>query len=199
LIWTYANILTMLRMIFVRCFVMLLIYGYPKSAAAVFVLAGITDGLDGFLARRLRQQTALGSFLDPMADKILLTAAFITLTIPALPLALHIYPWLTVLTISRDVLISVSVLIIYLQTHHTQFPPSMLGKCTTAAQLFTVGVCLLGNFETQAAPAVFPYVEYSALAFTLASGLHYFYKSIKLIASYKAAGNDPKRNQDSRS
>jgi cardiolipin synthase (CMP-forming) len=199
LIWTYANQLTMLRMVFVPCFVILLIYGHPMSATAIFVLAGITDGLDGFLARKLQQKTALGSFLDPIADKILLTAAFITLTIPTLPLALHIHPWLTILTISRDVLISISVLIIHLQTYHTQFPPSVLGKCTTTVQLFTVGVCLLGNFEKQVAPAVFPYVEYITLAFTLASGLHYSYKSIKLITAYQAAGNGNKRNQDSRS
>jgi cardiolipin synthase (CMP-forming) len=175
---------------------MLLIYGHPKSATVIFVLAGMTDGLDGLLARKLQQKTVLGSFLDPIADKILLTAAFITLTVPALPLALHIPTWLTVLTISRDVFISVSVLVIYLQTHHTQFPPSKLGKCTTAFQLLTVGICLLANFEEEIALAVFPYVKYFTLAFTLASGLHYSYRSIKIIASYQAAGNG-KRNQDS--
>jgi cardiolipin synthase len=198
LIWTYANQLTMLRMVFVPCFVILLIYGHPKSATVVFVLAGITDGLDGLLARTLKQKTVLGSFLDPMADKILLTAAFITLSVPALPLALHIHTWLTVLTISRDVLIAVSVLIIHLQTHHTQFPPSVLGKCTTAIQLLTVGVCLLGNFAKESAEAVFPFVEYATLAFTVASGLHYIYKSIKIIALYQVAGDGNKGDQDSR-
>jgi cardiolipin synthase len=188
----------MLRMVFVPCFIILLIYGYPQYAAVVFLLAALTDGLDGLLARKLQQQTVLGSFLDPIADKLLLTSAFITLTIPALPMALHIPAWLTILTISRDVLISVSVLVIYLQTHHKQFPPSMLGKCTTTAQLLTVGVCLLGNFEEGIALAVFPYVTYLTLAFTLASGLHYSYRSVKIIASYQATGND-KRNQDSRS
>jgi cardiolipin synthase (CMP-forming) len=187
----------MLRMVFVPCFVILLIYGHPKSATAIFVLAGLTDGLDGLLARKLQQKTVLGSFLDPMADKILLTAAFIALTVPALPLAMHIPTWLTVLTISRDMLISVSVLVIHLKTHHKQFPPSMLGKCTTAAQLLTVGICLLGNFEEGIALAAFPYVTYFTLAFTLASGLHYSYRSIKIITSYRASENG-KRNQDSR-
>jgi cardiolipin synthase (CMP-forming) len=196
LIWTYANQLTILRMVFVPFFVLLLIYGHPKSATVVFLLAGITDGLDGLLARKLQQKTTLGSFLDPAADKILLTAAFITLTVPSLPLALHIPALLTVLAISRDVLISVSVLVIYLQTHHTQFPPSMLGKCNTALQLLTVGVCLLGNFEKGITFAVFPYVKHLTLAFTLASGLHYSYRSIKIIASYRT-GNGHKRNQDS--
>ena len=194
---TYANQLTILRMLFVPCFVILLIYGYPKSATVVFLLAGITDGLDGLIARKLKQKTALGSFLDPMADKILLTAAFVTLTIPSLPIILHIPAWLTILTISRDVIIAVSALIIHLQTQHSQFPPTWLGKCTTAIQLLTVGVCLLANFQERLASALYPWVIYSTLAFTLASGLHYAYRSIKLIASYQEKGDGNKRDQDS--
>lgn len=197
MVLTYANQLTILRMVFVPCFVILLIYGYPKVATIVFLLAGITDGLDGLLARKLQQKTVLGSFLDPMADKILLTAAFVTLTVPSIPLVLHIPTWLTILTISRDVLIALSVLIIHLQTHHSSFPPSLLGKCTTAVQLLTVGVCLLANFEIKIAIEVFPLVVYSTLAFTLASGLHYSYTSVKLIASYQVAGDAKKGSQNS--
>src|SRR5512136_3197603 len=155
LLLTYANQLTILRMVFVPCFVILLIYGYPRSATILFLIAAITDGLDGLIARKLQQKTVLGSFLDPMADKILLTAAFITLTIPSLPLVLHIPTWLTVLTISRDVIIALSVLIIHLQTQHSHFPPSLLGKCTTAVQLLLVGVCMLANFELKVAGAAF--------------------------------------------
>jgi cardiolipin synthase (CMP-forming) len=195
---TYANQLTILRMLFVPCFVLLLIYDHPKAATTLFLIAAITDGLDGLLARKLQQKTVLGSFLDPMADKILLTAAFVTLTIPSLPLLLHIPTWLTVLTISRDVIIAVSVLIIHLQTQHTKFPPSLLGKGTTAVQLMTVGVCMLANFEINLAIAIFPFVIYTTLAFTLASGLHYAFKSIKIIAAYQEAGDgQKKRNQNS--
>lgn len=197
MVLTYANQLTILRMAFVPCFVLLLIYGHPKSATVLFLIAAFTDGLDGLLARKLQQKTVLGSFLDPMADKILLTAAFVTLTVPSLPLVLHIPTWLTVLTISRDTLIALSALIIHLQTHHTQFPPSLLGKWTTAVQLVTVGICMLANFETRLASAIFPYVVYSALALTLASGLHYAYRSVRIIASYQEAGNVQARNQDS--
>jgi cardiolipin synthase (CMP-forming) len=193
---TYANQLTILRMLFVPCFVILLIYDHPKSATILFLIAGITDGLDGLLARKLQQKTVLGSFLDPMADKILLTAAFVTLSIPSLPLVLHIPTWLTVLTISRDLIIAVSVLIIHLQTQHSQFPPSMLGKCTTTVQLLLVGTCLFANFEANLATAFYPYVKYSTLAFTLASGLHYAYRSVKIIAAYQEAGNGQKRNQN---
>ena len=194
MVLTYANQLTILRMLFVPCFVLLLIYGYPKAATVLFLLAAVTDGLDGLIARKLQQRTVLGSFLDPMADKILLTAAFVTLTIPSLPLVLHIPTWLTVWTISRDVIIAISVLIIHLQTHHSQFPPSFLGKCTTALQLLTVGVCMLANFYADIALAIFPFVTYTTLVFTFASGLHYAYKSIKIIASYQEAENVSSRN-----
>jgi cardiolipin synthase len=198
LLLTYANQLTILRMVFVPCFVILLIYGHPRSATIVFLLAGVTDGLDGLLARKLQQKTVLGSFLDPMADKILLTAAFVTLSIPSLPLPLHIPIWLTVLTISRDVLIALSVLVIHLQTQHTSFPPSILGKCTTAVQLLLVAICMLASFETKVTTAVFALVKYATLAFTLASGLHYSYKSVKIIGSYQVEGDAKKRAQNSR-
>ncbi|NLV30108.1 MAG: CDP-alcohol phosphatidyltransferase family protein [Acidobacteria bacterium] len=194
---TYANQLTILRMLFVPVFVILLIYDHPKAATVVFLLAAVTDGLDGLLARKLQQKTVLGSFLDPMADKILLTAAFITLTIPSVPLALHIPTWLTILTIGRDVLIAVSVLVIHMQTSHSQFPPSFLGKCTTAVQLLVVAVCMLANFDLRPAAAVFPVVVYATLALTVASGLHYASKSIKIIASYQENDHEGPRGQDS--
>jgi len=183
-------------MLFVPCFVILLLYGYPKMATLLFLIAGITDGLDGLLARKLKQKTALGSFLDPMADKLLLAAAFVTLSIPSVPLALHIPTWLTVLTISRDFLIALSALVIHLQTQHSSFPPSLLGKCTTAVQLVTVAVCMLANFDIQLARDVFPLAVYSTLGFTLVSGLHYSYRSVKIIASYQVA-DAKKRAQNS--
>jgi len=189
LLLTYANQLTILRMLFIPCFVLLLIYGHPKAASILFLLAAITDGLDGLIARKLQQKTALGSFLDPMADKLLMTAAFITLTIPTLPFPLHIPTWLTVWTISRDVLIAISVLIIHLQTQHSKFSPSFLGKCTTAVQILTVGICMLANFYADLAGVVFPYVIYTTLVLTITSGLQYAYISIKIIASYQESGN----------
>jgi cardiolipin synthase (CMP-forming) len=196
-ILTYANQLTILRMLFVPCFILLLIYDHPKSATILFLIAAVTDGLDGLLARKLQQKTVLGSYLDPMADKILLTAAFVTLSLPSLPLVLHIPTWLTVLTISRDVIIALSALVIHLQTRHTQFPPSILGKCTTAVQLLLVGICMLANFEANMATAIYPVVKYATLAFTLASGLHYAYRSVKIIAEDQEEGDGKKRNPHS--
>lgn len=198
MILTYANQLTILRMIFVPCFVLLIIYGHPRTATLVFVLAGVTDALDGLLARALQQKTVLGSYLDPMADKLLLTSAFITLTIPSLQLAAHIPVWLTVTSISRDILIALSALIIHLQTGHSSFPPSLLGKCTTAAQLLTVGFCMLANFMPWVTMVLFLPSVYITLFFTVASGLHYFYRSVRIIEQYQKADglNGKKRDQN---
>jgi cardiolipin synthase len=184
---TYANQLTILRMIFIPCFVLLLVYGFPRGALLLFILAGVTDALDGFLARKLQQRTVLGSFLDPMADKLLITSAFVTLSIPSLPLAAHIPIWLTVTAISRDLLIALASLIIHLQTGHKDFPPSFVGKCTTTAQLFAVGVALLVNLFPMV-EVVFRPLVFLALFLTIVSGLHYFYSSVKLIESYQKAG-----------
>ena len=183
---TYANQLTILRMIFIPCFVLLLIYDHSLIAILVFILAGITDGLDGLIARKLQQKTVLGSFLDPMADKLLLTAAFVTLTVPSVPVAYHIPVWLTVTSISRDLLIALAALIIHLQTGHTQFAPSFLGKCTTACQLTTVAFVMAANLSVRIIPILDPLVA-ATLLITVASGMHYFYRSVRLIESYQRA------------
>jgi len=183
---TYANQLTILRMIFIPCFVLLLIYGHIRSATLIFIAAGITDGLDGLIARMLQQKTVLGSFLDPMADKLLLTAAFITLTVPAVPVAYHIPVWLTITSISRDLLIALAALIIHLRTGHIAFPPTFLGKCTTAGQLTTVALVLAANFIPSLAVGL-DYIVWATLLVTVASGMHYFYRSVMLIESYQKA------------
>ncbi len=183
---TYANQLTILRMIFIPCFVLLLVYGFPRGALLVFILAGLTDLLDGYLARRLRQRTVLGSFLDPMADKLLITAAFITLTVPSVPVRVHLPIWLTITAFSRDFLIALASLIIHLRTHHTEFPPTFLGKCTTTSQLVAVAETLLVNVFPALEPLFWPLVVV-ALIFTVASGLHYFYRSARLIEAYEKA------------
>jgi cardiolipin synthase len=190
---TYANQLTILRMIFIPCFVLLLIYDRPRIAILIFVLAGITDGLDGLIARKLQQKTVLGSFLDPVADKLLVTAAFITLTVPVVPVAYHIPVWLTVTCISRDLLIALSALIIHLQTGHTQFSPSFLGKCTTAGQLCTIAFVMAANLTSAVMPLLDPLVI-ATLLITAASGIHYFYRAVLLIESYQRVktGSDKK-------
>ena len=101
---TPANQLTLLRMLLIPAFVILLIYGHLGWALTVFVTAGVTDGLDGLIARWSGQKTQLGAWLDPMADKLLLLSTFVVLTIPGLGLANRLPLWLTVLMISRSTL-----------------------------------------------------------------------------------------------
>jgi len=183
---TYANQLTILRMIFIPCIILLIVYGHAFGALLVFILAGITDTLDGFLARRLKQRTVLGSFLDPMADKLLIASVFITLTITSVPVQYHIPPWLTVTAFSRDLLIALAALIIHLRTQHIDFPPTFLGKCTTTAQLFAVGTVLVLNVTDSVRILYWPAIA-AAMVLTVASGLHYFHRSAKVIESYQRA------------
>lgn len=186
MVLTYANQLTILRIIFIPFIMVNLISGHPRTATLIFILAAITDGLDGLLARKFQQKTVLGSYLDPIADKLLLTSAFIILTVPSLPVPVHIPIWLTAITITRDVLIALIALIIHLRTGHSRFPPSFLGKCTTAVQLLTVGICMFSSFYSKLGMKIFPWVVFAALFFTVASGLHYFYRTMKLLGSYES-------------
>src|SRR5580765_2214592 len=109
---TPANQLTILRMVFIPIFVILLVYDYLGWAFAIYILAGVTDGLDGLMARWLKQKTSLGAYLDPIADKLLLTTSFVTLSIKGMGLPNSIPLWLTIIVISRDVILVASVLII---------------------------------------------------------------------------------------
>lgn len=185
---TYANQMTILRIAAIPFFVLLLVYGHTVAATTVFVLAGVTDALDGLIARRLQQRTPLGSFLDPMADKLLMTAAFITLTVPSVPVVAHIPAWLTILSISRDLLIAMFSLLLHLRLQVSKFPPSLLGKMTTAIQLLTVGMCLAVNFLPGRFLLLFDALVYACVFLTIASGTHYLYRSYRLIESHQQAG-----------
>ncbi len=125
---TLANQLTILRIMLIPAFVLLLVYGYLGAALLVFGVAGITDALDGLIARRAGQRTSLGAWLDPMADKLLLVTTFVVLTIPAIPLTNHLPLWLTVSVISRDIVIIGVVAIVNLAVGPRTFRPSVVGK-----------------------------------------------------------------------
>lgn len=168
-----ANQLTLLRMGLAPLLVVLVLLREMQWALGVFALAGLTDLLDGLVARRSGRSTALGAMLDPVADKILLTSCYIALTWgPDLLVPLPV--WLTVVTLSRDAIIIVSVAIINLAYGRRVFYPSLLGKLTTASQIVTVGVVLL----LDAVGRTFPPVRWLFLltvGLTVASALHYVY------------------------
>ena len=169
---TLANQLTLIRLALVPAFVILVLYGRMGWALAAFVTAGITDGLDGLIARWTNKRTALGAFLDPMADKLLLASAFVVLSLPDIGLVNRIPVWLTVLVISRDVAIVATVAIVSLTMGPRTFPPSVYGKIATALYIVTVAVVLLFNFLKQ--PSIFVDISvWVSLAITLFSGFHY--------------------------
>jgi len=173
---TPANQITLLRLALIPAFALLLIYDYMGSALAVFVVAGATDALDGFIARRSGQKTTLGAWLDPMADKLLLTTTFVVLTLPLEHLANRLPIWLTVLMISRDVGIVATVAIVNLAVGRQTFMPSAFGKIATATYILTGVVTLYFNFLRQPSALVDLFVWLS-LAATLVSGLHYIWRA----------------------
>ncbi len=184
---TLANVLTILRMAVIPFFIVAVGYNRHAWAFYLFIAAGLTDLLDGVLARRWQQQTSIGAILDPMADKLLLTAAFVMLAMPegpkafpALSLLNRIPIFVVIITISRDVFISLIALVMYMTIGRTKFPPSFPGKLTTATQVTTVAVLLLGNYLKIDLVIVGPLLIWCSLAMTLISGFHYLYLASRM-------------------
>lgn len=173
---TIPNILTFMRMALIPAFASLLFYGYSGWALAAFAVAGISDGVDGFVARRFGQESELGTIIDPIADKLLMTTAFIILTLPDIfPPVKHLpVPfWVTAAVIGRDVLIVTVAAAINVMTGFRGFKPSWLGKASTTVQVAAVGLILIA--------AVFGYTFYLPTVYVIVvflavlSGFHYIY------------------------
>jgi cardiolipin synthase len=183
---TPANQLTLLRMLLIPAFVILVLYGQLGWALIVFVTAGITDGLDGLIARRSGQHTQLGAWLDPMADKLLLVTTFVVLTLPGLSLANRLPLWLTVLIISRDVIIVLTVTIVNLAIGRRTFRPSIYGKTATATYILTAIFAMLFNYLGYHSVVVDVSI-YASLAITLISSLHYIRHAARIIEESRAS------------
>ena len=169
------NILTVARILLTPLFVILLIKNLFVQALIVFTLAGISDGLDGFIARYFNQRTVIGAYLDPIADKFLLSAAFITLAI------LKIIPaWLTVIVISRDILILVGIAVFTITDIKVNIRPSIVSKFTTAVQLGTIFIVLLG-FHLPAVVIAEPAARWITAGLTILSGLHYMAAGVSIL------------------
>lgn len=174
-VFTLANQLTFLRMLLVPAFVLLMVYGRFGWALVVFSVAGLTDALDGVTARRSGQQSELGAWLDPAADKLLLVTTFIVLTLPDIGLVNRIPLWLTILVISRDVGIVLTVAVVNLASGPRTFRPSLLGKTATAWFIITCVVVMFYNWRGVTSPVVDAFI-WSSLAVTLASGIDYVWR-----------------------
>jgi cardiolipin synthase len=170
-----ANRITIIRIFLIPFFVILLIYNYRAAAFVLFCLMGITDGVDGFIARTRGLQTELGTFLDPMADKLLLTTSFIALSIiNELP------EWLTVIVVSRDLIIVIGALLTHILTNNLTISPSIMGKCTTFFQILTISLVLLLRLMEKP-PFSLEALFLITAALTAASGIHYIYKGMRIV------------------
>ncbi len=169
------NILTLIRIILIPWFAILLINGSFKQALWVFAGAAITDGLDGLTARWFSQKTHLGSLLDPIADKLLLSTAFITLAIMReLPV------WLSVIVISRDVVIVLGVGILFFNQIQVEMKPTVYSKMTTVFQLLLI-LLVLSSGYIHFDDWVRQGLILTTLIFTILSGFHYLYTGLKII------------------
>lgn len=186
------NTLTLLRIVAIPAFLILLEDRRYRDALAVFVAAGLTDGLDGAIARLTHTKTRLGAFLDPAADKALLVSAFIALGF------MHEVPrWLVVIVISRDVMIVCGYFMLFMMTGQTMdVRPSFWGKLSTALQLLAVSVVLVSLVNPNLGGATIEQLVFplSGLVTTVA-GLQYMYRGLVWLhrsgQSSSSRGSDP--------
>ena len=177
---TLANQLTLLRIMLVPAFVVLVVYHYLGTALIVFAVAGLTDALDGLIARRSGQKSTLGAWLDPMADKLLALSTFIVLTIPGLGLANPLPIWLTVSIITRDAVIVLTVAIVNLAIGPRTFRPSVYGKIATATYMVTAVATMFFNVLGYHSVIV-DVLVWASFAIAVISALHYIRHAANII------------------
>ena len=168
-VFTVPNQLTFLRLGFLPFFIISIHYHRYDIALAVLIVAALTDGLDGLLARSLNQKTVLGAYLDPIADKLLLSSSFVVLALNR-----KISWWLAILVLGRDSLLLTSAAVILVVAGYRLFPPSVYGKLTTALQILLVfAVVLLAVADWPWLRDFTTILRYLVAGFTVFSGFHY--------------------------
>jgi len=188
-ILTIPNVLTFVRMGLIPVFASLLVYGRETSALIVFAIAGISDGIDGFIARRMKQQSELGTIIDPIADKLLMTTAFVMLTIPGLldpGRHLPVPFWVTAAVIGRDILIIAVAMSITVMTGFRSFKPSWLGKASTFVQVAAVILILVAAVFPQFNGIYLPTTYTIVTFFAVMSGIHYVFFVARLMREDEA-------------
>jgi cardiolipin synthase len=169
------NSLTLVRILLTPLFAICLIKHLLEGALVVFAIAAITDGLDGFVARVFGQKTPLGAYLDPIADKLLLATAFVTLAVHGL-----IPSWLTVIVMSRDVIILFGIGLLHIMGKPFEAKPSVLSKITTVAQLLTV-CWVLAEVQAPRIAALHTPLFVFAATMTTVSGLQYIHRGLNIL------------------
>ena len=173
-----ANKITITRIIIIPFFIAAIVYGRNDIGLVFFIIAVISDGLDGFIARTFNQKTALGTIIDPVADKLLLMSAYITLAfMPAIPDHLRLPPYVPIVVISRDVFIVIGSIIVHFLKGDLKVSPSVTGKITTFFQMITI-VGILVQFK-------YSYILWSlTVILTVVSGLDYMVKGLRLLGEH---------------
>jgi len=181
------NLLTLLRLIFIPLAVIAVLDNHYVWALVIFIIAGVSDGLDGLLARLLQQKTVLGQYLDPIADKLLLSTMFLVLS------TAHKIPWsVTVLVFSRDIIIVIISALLYATGQIRVVRPSWWGKANTLAQIVTIPLVLLREISNERWIVLARWAGIRAtVALTIFSGVHYAIRVANELrsANAKAAGN----------
>jgi cardiolipin synthase len=178
-IWTVPNQITFLRLGFLPFFLILIAYDRYRWALLVLVVSGLSDGFDGLLARSLNQRSALGAYLDPIADKLLLSSSFVILAFKK-----QLAWWLTILVLSRDVLILIVAVVILLVSGYRPFPPSIYGKLTTASEIILVFVVVLGAAYPKYHMGILCHVlVYTVTVLSIVSGFHYSFTTTRHLSS----------------
>jgi cardiolipin synthase (CMP-forming) len=181
-VFTVPNQLTFLRFGFLPFFIISIHYRRYGVALAILIIAGLTDGLDGVLARTLNQKTALGAYLDPIADKLLLSSSFVVLALNR-----KISWWLATLVLSRDILLLTAAAVILLVIGYRPFPPSIYGKATTSLQILLVfAVILLAVTEWNWLLPIRIVIGYLVAIFTVFSGFHYCFTVARRLSEQPA-------------
>ena len=185
---TAPNLLTLLRICLAPFLVAAILEGRYALSFGLFLVAGLTDAFDGLLARLLQQRSQLGEYLDPVADKLLLSTLFLTLTYKGL-----IPARVTVLVFGRDVGILVVAAILYAAAGRREFTPSLFGKANTLAQVSAVAAVLLHQFTAVSWVVVFRLIALDAtVALTIASGLHYSWVAARRVGASTTNGQGVK-------
>lgn len=168
------NAITLLRVVLIPFYIDLMIYDYYGAALLVFLTACVTDALDGTIARLTKTQTELGAFFDPLADKLLIVSAFVTLVlIGKLPV------WLVITVVSRDVILVLGSFILYLMGHKLVIKPSLIGKATTVLQFAVVSLSMILLVYGKGW-GVLPLLMWVTAAVTIASGIQYVMRGMRL-------------------
>ncbi|HKS39993.1 MAG TPA: CDP-alcohol phosphatidyltransferase family protein [Blastocatellia bacterium] len=182
-VWTVANLLTFLRIALMIPFLYLIKEGGFGRALLIFFIASLTDFADGYVARRFNQQSALGRFLDPLADKLLTTASFIVMALPheGFP---SIPVWLAIAVVARDVIILIGSLVVYLTTKFKDFKPTVLGKVNTFLELGMI-VVFLAFHHFEVLRFLLPLCYGIVITSVVVSGVEYIVQGIRILKTQR--------------